>query len=148
VPTVRRHHVEKNALSYTLFPQNDIQIRVTLAQIESKTGLAADTTGVKASSPKTAIIAKHLKAIRVRASVTAIPADATVRVEIYNETKATVLGYAEFAGAAGETAAEVTSGWSDGDIVYLRVNVVTASATAGATFDLGYATLEADYGVS
>lgn len=146
--TIKHYHIELHAINYQHLEQDTIYFRVTLAQLEAKTGLAADATGVKASSPRAKVSARHLKKLVVRASISSIPTDATVRVEVYDATKATVLGYVEFAGATGESEAAITSGWSDGDLIQLRVNVVTASATAGATFDLDYAILEAEYGVS
>jgi len=120
--------------------------KATLAQIEKKTGLAADSTGVKASSPRAKLNATLLKKLIVRATISSIPSDATVRVEVYDVTKGSVLGYVEFAGATGtDQETEITSGWDDGDLVEIRVNVTTASGTSGATFDLDYAILEAEY---
>ena len=110
--------------------------------------VAADSTGVKHESAKAKIVARHLKKLRIRAKCSSIPSDATVRVEVYDYTKATVLGYVEFAGAAGESEAEITTGWADGDLVGVRVSVTVASATAGATATIDWAILEAEYGIS
>ncbi len=145
---IRQYHIGLHAIMKDHIGENEIYWRTTLAQVEAKSGLAADATGVKASSPKAKVSSRHLKKLVVRASISAIPTDATVRVEVYNATTGSVIGYVEFAGATGESEAEVTTGWSDGDLIQLRVNVTTASATAGATFDLDYAILEAEYGVS
>jgi len=123
----------------------EITIRSCACQIETKTGLAADSTGVKASSPKFKINSSLKTKLILRASISAIPSDATVRVEVYDVTKDTVLGYVEFAGATGENETEITTGYDNGDLIQIRVNVTTASATSGATFDLDYAILEIEH---
>lgn len=113
-------------------------------QMETKT-VAADSTGVKASSAKFKLNTKYLKSLLLRASVSSIPSDATVRVEVYDATSGTVLGYVEFAGATGEKSAEITSGYSDGDLIQIRINVTVASATAGSTATVDYAIVELNY---
>ena len=122
MPKIRGFEILKKQLDYDHLKTDAIQLRAVLAQIEKKTGLAADSTGVKAYSGQTKLLTKHLKVLRVRASIEAIP--------------------------TGVSEAEITTGFDDGDLVYLRVNVTVASATAGATFDLGWAVLEADYKIS
>jgi len=146
--TIRRYHLDKGSITPEKFATNAVYFRILASQIEKKTGLAADSTGVKAESPKFKFSSKHVKKLIVRAKVPSIPSDATVRVEVYDYTTDSVLGYVEFTGAAGESEAEVTSLPSDGDYIALRVNVTTASATSGATFDLDYASLMVDYGIS
>ena len=120
--------------------------KATLAQIEKKTGLVADSTGVKVESPRHKLLATYLKKLIVRATISSIPSDATVRIEVYDITKGSVLGYVEFAGSTDtDKETEITSGWNDEDLIEIRANVTTASGTSGATFDLDYAILEAEY---
>ena len=135
-------------LSYKDVARNEIYIRVTAAQLESKAGLAADSTGVKASSPRFKFSSRHVKQLILRSKVDSIPSDATVRVGVYNVTKAAYVLYRDYAGATGEYEDTTTTLPDDGDILELRAEVTTASATGGATFDLGYAVLMVDYGVS
>ena len=129
--------------------QNTIYIRVTATEIGEKTGLAADSTGVKAASPRFKFSSKHVKQLILRSKIDSIPGDATVRVGVYNVTQAAYVVYRDYAGAAGENEDTYTGTMpSDGDILEVRVEVTAASGTAGATFDLGYAIVVIDYGVS
>jgi len=129
---------------------NEIYVRATAAQIEKKTGLAADSTGVKASSPRFKFSSKGAKQLILRSSISSIPSDATVRVGVYNVTKGAYVFYRDYAGATGENEDTQTdlSGIDDGDVLEIRVEVTTASGTSGATFDLDYASLMVDYGFS
>ena len=135
-------------LVYEDLASNEIYIRVTVAQLESKTGLAADSTGVKASSPRFKFSSRHVKQLILRSKVDSIPSDATVRIGVYNVTKDSYVVSRDYTGATGENEDTTTTLPDDGDILELRVEVTTASATGGSTFDLGYATLMVDYGVS
>jgi len=128
---------------------NNLVIRVLACAVDNKTGLPADSTGVKVGSNRFKFSRDFTKKLILRASVTSIPSDAVVHIEAYNYTKASVIDYIEFAGATGEGEKEITdlSGVDDGDVIGIRANVVTASATSGAVFDLAYASLMIDYGV-
>ena len=132
------------------FPSNEIYVRATATSIPPTPALAADSTGVKTSSPRFKFSARHVKQLILRSQVTSIPSDATVRVGVYNVTKDTYVLYRDYAGAAGENEDTLTdlSGIGDGDVLEIRVEVITASGTSESTFDLGYATLMIDYGVS
>jgi len=134
-------------LVYEDIASNQIYIRVTAANIPSTAGLAADTTGVKAYV-RFKFSSKHVKQLILRSKIDSIPSDATVRVGVYNVTKAAYVVSRDYSGATGENEDTTTTLPDDGDILELRVEVTTASATAGNTFDLGYATLMIDYGVS
>ena len=125
-----------------------IYIRVTGAEIGPTSGLAADSTGVKTQSGRFTFSLKHVKQLVLRSSISSIPTDATVRVGIYNVTKGSYVVSRDYAGATGEHEDTTTTLPDDGDVLELRVEVTTASATSGATFDLGYATLMIDYGIS
>ena len=128
---------------------NEVFVRALACQIEAKTGLPADSTGVKAVSPRFTFSAKGVKALRLRSSITAIPGDATVRVGVYNVSTGSYLFYRDYEGATGEYEDVYTGTMpSDGDVLEIRVEVITASGTSGATFDLGYASLMVDIGYS
>jgi len=112
----------------------------------NQTGLAADSTGVKFTSVVRYVLrAKHLKKLTLRATWTASHTDSVTRIKLIG----TISG--EIVAMAGNTGTHagvyVTAGWTDGEFIYIEVEVTTASATAGATTDLVYALVELEYGV-
>ena len=110
------------------------------------TGLAADSTGVKFTSVvKLKLNARHLKKIRLRASWTASETDSVTEVRVVGSESGTIVSVSGNTGSDAE--AEATSGWTDGEYIYIEVAVTTASATSGATTDLTYAIVELEYGV-
>lgn len=128
---------------------NTIYIRIDAAHIHSTAGLAADTTGVKATSNPFKFSQKHVKQLILRSSITSIPSDAVVRVGVYNITTGAYIFYRDYSGETGEYEDVYTGTMpADGDLLEIRVEVITASGTSGAVFDLGYAVLYIDYGVS
>lgn len=138
-----------NSISRDMLQQNAVFVRALAMQLEAKSGLAADSVGVKATSPRFTFSAQGVKAIRLRSQITAIPTDATVRVGVYDVTTGTWVIYRDYSGATGEYEDVVTAGFpADGNVLEIRVEVVTASATAGATFDVGYVSVMVDYGFS
>ena len=124
-----------------------IYVRATAANIPSTAGLAADSTGVKVYT-RFRFSSRHVKQLILRSKIDSIPADAAVRVGVYNVTKDTYVLYRDYAGTTGENEDTTTTLPDDGDVLELRVEVTAASATGGATFDLGYAALMIDYGIS
>ena len=141
--------LQDGAVTTAKLAANAVFVRALAMQLETKAGLAADSVGVKATSPRFTFSAAGVKAIRLRSQITAIPADATVRIGVYNVTAGAYVVYRDYAGATGEYEDVVTTGFpADGDVLEIRVEVITASATAGATFDLGYVSVMIDYGFS
>ena len=128
--------------------EDTVAFRCVLLQIEPKAGLIADSTGVKARSPTYTFRAYGVKSLILRCAVTSIPSDAVVRVGAYNLTKGDWIVYRDFEGATGEDLLYSGAIPDLGDDIELRAEVTTASATSGATFDLGYALLAVDYGFS
>lgn len=126
-----------------------IYIRAPAAMLEAKTGLAADSTGVKFRGPKFRFKKDNAFRLILLSEITSIPSDCTVRVGVYNATKGAYALYRDYEGATGENEDTLNdlAGLDDGDRLDLRVEVIAASATAGATFDLGYANLLIDYTV-
>jgi len=112
----------------------------------NQTGLAADSIGIKFTSVVRYVLrAKHLKKLTLRATWTASHPDSVTKIKVVG----TVSG--EIASMAGNTGTYagvyVTTGWTDGEFIYIEVEVTTASATAGATTDLVYALVELEYGI-
>jgi len=119
-----------------------------LQLIKDITGLAADSTGVKYASGKFKIDTNGLKSATIRATWTASATDSVTAIELYDETVAAIRG-----SVSGNTGADTEASVTAGNIVdenlhSLRVNVTTASATAGATTAVTYAILELKYGYS
>jgi hypothetical protein len=138
-----------SGLTYDQLASNTIIIRIPLTNLKAQTGLAADSVGVKAESVKALFYSRHVKKLRLLSEVTAIPADATVRIGVYNLTTGAYVFYRDYAGATGKNIDEYTGTMpSDDDELIIRVEVTTASATAGATFDIGDCVLQAEIGVS
>lgn len=122
--------------------------RATLLQVDKNTGLPADSTGVKYSSAKFKFSASSVKQLVLLSSISSIPSDAVVVVGVYDETAGSYVVQRTYNGATGEYEDSVSDNLpSDGDMLSIRVEVTTASATSGSTFDLDYAVLLADYGV-
>ncbi len=147
--TITNAKIADGTIAASKLASNAVYVRSLAAQIESKSGLAADSTGVKATSPKFTFYATGVKQLILRSSISSIPSDATVRVGVYDETSAAYVFYRDYAGATGENQDTFTGTMpSDGDVLKIQVEVTTASATSGATFDLDYASFMVDYGFS
>jgi len=135
-------------LPYDRLAENAINFTVPFTPQDciNQTGLAADSTGVKFTSVvKHKLNARHLKKIRIRASWTASDTDSVTKVAVVGSTSGEIVSVSGNTGTDEE--AEATSGWTDGEYIYIQVEVTTASATAGATTDLTYAIVELEYGV-
>ena len=132
-------------LAYTELAKNTIYLRVPLLMLPPISGIDASATGVKLTAPRIKYSARHVKSIVFKAECSAITSGATVRVGIYNVTAGTYVVYIDF-DATGESEVEATSLPSDGDVLELRIECITA--TTGGTFDLNYALAYVDYGIS
>ena len=109
------------------------------------TGLAADSTGVKAESGRFKINTSNLNSVTLRATWTASATDSVTAIELYDVTSGTVIGSVSGnTGTDSETSISVSS-ITSGDLFELRVEVTTASATSGATTDVNYGVLELEY---
>ena len=113
-------------------------------QFEQVRGLGADTTGVKLASPfGVRVNSRYIKAIKLKASWTAHPADSIA--DSITEVRAVGTKTGTIASISGNI---VTDGESEGktfaddELVYLEVEVKRASKALGATVDLEYAVLE------
>ncbi len=127
---------------------NAIYFRTYLVSLENQKGLSATTTGVKVTGATFRLYKSQLKSLKLRASWTASATDSVTAIELYDITAGAVR--ASVSGNKG-TDVETTVNLAnlvDGNLHCLRVNVTTASATAGATTDCLYAILEFEYGFS
>lgn len=114
-----------------------------------QTGLAADTTGTKYSG------ALYLKLdsalldtadnIYIEAATSSSAGDEVVDVELYDATAASVIGSVSITGGSTRArSADIADSLVEGNEVYVRFTVATASATSGATFDAHAARLVAE----
>jgi len=138
-----------SGLTYSQLAENTIIIRATLTNLPEQTGLAADSTGVKAKSAKALFWGRHVKKLRLLSEVTSIPSDATVRIGVYNVTAGDYVFYRDYEGATGKNIDEYTDTMpSDDNELEIRVEITAASGTSGATFDIGSCVLQVEYGIS
>ena len=112
-----------------------------------QSGLTAASTGVKWTSYfKFTVDTQNLISATLRATWTASATDSVTAIEVYDGTGAAVLG--SVSGNAGTDATASITGFTTGNLLQVRLNVTTASATSGATTSLTYAVLEVKYGVA
>jgi len=112
----------------------------------NQTGLTASFVGIKFTSVvRHKLNARHLKKIVLRATWTASHTDSVTEVRVIGTVSGIIVSVSGNTGTNAE--GSVTTGWSDGEYIYIKVAVTPASATAGATTDLEYAIVELEYGV-
>lgn len=156
---IHRFHVEKDAITgskhirdgtipKSKLESNTITLIIPLQLIKDATGLAADSTGVKYTSGKFKIDTNGLKKAVIRATWTASATDSVTAIELYDETAGSVVGSISGNTGTDVESSDLSGSITDGDLFSLRVDVTTASATAGATTDVTYAILELTYGYS
>ena len=136
------------AVTTAKLASNAVKVTVIIPSLENRTGLAADSTGVKAEGARFKIDTTGLKSVTLRASWTASHSDSETAIELYDVTADAVRG-----SVSGNTGTDVEASIDpaslvSGNLHELRVNVTTASATSGATTDCLYAVLELTYGFS
>ena len=115
----------------------------------AKTGLAADSTGVKFESQDLVFTAAELacvKGIYLEATWTASATDSITSIELYDVNSAAVL--ASVSGNTGTSVRSAAGNLTAGNYNRVRVNVTTASATVGATTDCSKAVVILLFGVS
>jgi len=153
--TITGTQIKDGSVKYTDLETNTIQIEVPISFFEGKVSIAIDSTGVKHETGNYLIsseLVKHLKSAYLETAMINFGAtDATVAVELYNVTDASVVtsislssdSYRTRSGDMGSTIKGLA-----GKEVRVRVNVTTASATAGATADFISAKLILVLGIS
>ncbi len=137
---IRHYHVDKHSLTYDKLAENTIQIAIPIHLMAYVTSINIGSTGVKlivGDFTLTSEMIKHLKEAYLEAAAgTPSATDATVAVELYDSDAGTVLGSVTFSGAGGtQVSSDISSALKNavGHILYVRINVTTASATTGAT---------------
>ena len=137
---IKRYHVERHAVEYTDLVEDTIQIAIPVHLLAKSVEVAIDSTGVKEQCGDFKVaseMVKHLKNAYLTAVADAPSAtDATVKVELYNVTDASVVTSLEYAGEGGfKTSSDIADTLKTLTAKQLRarINVTTASATTGAT---------------
>lgn len=140
-----------SGLTKTQLAANTIRwsIQIPIIAETARTGLAADSTGVKWESIDlifTSAEIECLKGVYIEATWTASATDSVTAIEVYDATAATVR-----ASVSGNTGTNVRSSAGTivaGNINRVRINVTTASATTGATTNVTKAVLILLFGAS
>jgi len=145
---VTNEKVAPGTLTKDRLATDTITIIIPLQLIKDAKGLAADSTGVKYTSGKFRIDANGLKKAVIRATWTASETDSETAIELYDETEGVVRGSVSGNAGTDVESSDLSGSIVSGNLHSLRVNVTTASATAGATTDVEYAILELTYGYS
>jgi len=137
---IRKYQVGPKIIEYGDLVANTIQIAIPIVLLGKSVSIAIDSTGVKDSSGHftlTSEMIKHLKSAYLEAHADAPSAtDAVVVVELYNETDGAVVASISFSGAGGHSVSgDIKSDIENlaGKVLSGRINVTTASGTAGAT---------------
>jgi len=138
--TIRHYHLDKYSITYDQLQTNTIQLAIPIHLLAKSVSVAIDSTGVKEDSGHftlTSEMVKHLKYAYLEAYADAPSAtDASVDVELYNVTDGAVVTKVTYAGDSGlKTSSDIASTLKGlaGKVLSARINVTTASATAGAT---------------
>ena len=152
---IRHYHVDKHSLTYDKLAENTIQIAIPIHLLANTVTININSTGTKINTGHftlTEEMVKHLKEayLEARAS-TPSATDATVKVELYNVTDASIVTSVTFAGDGGtKISSDISSTLKTlvGKVLSGRVEVTTASATTGATQDINSIVLRLVLGIS
>jgi len=149
-------HVEGGAdpisgLTASQLAANTILFKIPVLIPDSpQTGLAADSTGTKwASNFKFRIPKQNVKDVVIRATWSASNTDSTTEIALIDDaTGNTICSVSGNTGTDAESTNYTEANLSDDGLVYARASITTASATAGATFDITYVAVEIKVAVS
>lgn len=105
-----------------------------------QTGQVADATGVQYTGQTNQNVDSWLlndeRTVYVEGATASSAGDEVVDVEVYDPTAAVVVGSVSITGGSKRArSTDISASLTAGNDVYVRFNVTTASATAGATFD-------------
>jgi len=144
--------IPKESLTKNRFVADTIKIEQQIPVLTNEqTGLAADSTGVKYTTPYTFNLSTRLldsaKAVYIEGDIEASETDSVTAVELYDATALAVRG--SFSGNAGDRlrSGDLKASLVAGNEHQIRVNVTTASATAGATTGVRRSSLIVEIGV-
>lgn len=152
---IRHYHLDYGSIKVNNFPENEIQIVIPIMFVSLQQNFAIDSTGVKYSGGSIKIpseMLKHAKKVVFGVNLGSPSAtDAVVVGEFRDWTTATNIATLTFSGTGGIQETEVdldTLKNAAGHQFNFRINVTTASATAGATQPLVGAYLLIYLGIS
>jgi hypothetical protein len=152
---IKRFHVEKGAVEYQDLVTNTIQIAIPVHLLANDTEVAIDSVGAKIGCGHieiTSEMVKHLKEAYFESFALAPSAtDAVVEVQLIDYTTGTKIVANTYPGVEGYIkSSDIASTLKDliGNVIYSRVEVTTASATAGATQKIRSAVLRLVLGIS
>jgi len=145
---INTEQIANGAVTTEKLASNAVKSRVYFVGIYERTGLAADSTGVKYEGPRIKLDKTQIKAITLRATWTASHTDSVTAIELYDVSAGKVIAKVDGNTGTDVEASVDLGNVTTGNLVEIRVNVTTASGTAGATTDVKYALLEIDYGAS
>jgi len=152
---IRHWHLDSGAIRINNFPENEIQIAIPVSFLGTRATIAIDSTGVKYTVgilPIVAELLKHAKSatLYVRADAPSAT-DATVNCYLKDEVSGNVYGTISYAGVGGFKSATINVDDLKaiiGNRLTFKIEVVTASATAGATQTFWGAVLVVVLGIS
>ncbi len=142
---IRHYHLDYGSIKVENFPENEIQLAVTVVRMANNQTVAIDSVGAKYSTSRAYIppeLVKHAKGgVLIAHALTPTATDAVVTVDLKDDDTGDIIATVTFSGAGGTQTATLdadTVKALSGHQVHLRIYVSTASATAGATqtFDL------------
>jgi len=130
--------VADGAITKAKISTDTIRIEIPIPLLtNSQTGLAADATGVKYETPYQLLVSADMlqsaKAAYIEAHIEASATDSATAVEFYDVTAAAVRGSASANAGARVRSADFKGSLVAGNEHTVRIDVTTASATAGAT---------------
>ena len=130
--------VADGAITKAKITADTIRIEIPISLLtNSQTGLAADATGVKYETPYQLLVSADMlqsaKAAYIEAHIEASATDSATAVEFYDVTAAAVRGSASANAGARVRSADFKGSLVAGNEHTVRIDVTTASATAGAT---------------
>jgi len=142
---------EKRLIKSEDLAANTILFKIPVLIPDShQTGLPADSTGLKwASKFAFRILKQNVKDVVIRASWYSSESDSVIEIQLYDMgTGNVVCSVSGNSGTSKESDNYNEANLTDNGLVYVRAVVTTASATAGATFDIDDVEVEIKVAVS
>ncbi len=137
---IKHYHLDYHSIDYDRLKPDAIQIAIPIHLLADDYSIPIDSTGVKRMPGPftlTSEMVKHLKEAYFEAYAEAPSAtDAVVDVELYNVTDGAVVTKVTYSGDSGlKVSSDIAATLKTltGKVLAARINVTTASATAGAT---------------
>jgi len=151
---IRASDVLRKQLTYDMLRPNEIQFIIVYNLMpEGAQSYAVDATGTKFTGSYrlrvTDEFKKHLKAAYLQADASSDVTDATIRIHVVDASSGSSVAYLEISSGSGFTESDdISSVLEAGKDYYIQIEVVTASATSGATATTHFVCLRCVFGVS